>query len=231
MGTKNLFTLTAAMLFIAIAATAQHSDVFYVNGKAGYKNTATGEVVVPAKYQAASNMIQLPDGRFYAIVYDGKKTGYINDMGEIMIPLIYETAGMFYEGLAKVTQNGMFGYINTSGQMVIPCNYPFAADFHSGLARVQQNGKIGFIDRQGNTVLGFNYYDAGDFTDGVAPVFNAQGQWGFINAQGDYVIQPSFVNAESFKNGEALVNTGEKFVYINLQGKILRELEGDHHTH
>lgn len=231
MRTKNLITMTAAMLFIAIAATAQHSDVFYVNGKAGYKNTATGEIVVPAKYYAASNMIQLPDGSFYAIVYDGVKTGYINDRGEVIIPLVYETAWMFSEGLAKVKLNGKFGYINTSGHTVIPCNYVFAADFHSGMARVEQNGKYGFIDRSGNTALGFNYYDAGDFSDGVAPVFNAQGQWGFINAQGAYVIQPSYINAESFKNGEALVNTGEKIVYINLQGKILREHEGDHHTH
>ncbi|HLG34981.1 MAG TPA: WG repeat-containing protein [Bacteroidia bacterium] len=227
MRTKNLFTLIAAMLFAA-ASSAQYTNVFYEKGKAGLKNSVTGEVVVPAKYLSASNMIQLSDGSFYSFVYDGAKVGYINDHGEVIIPFIFEEASIFSDGLAKVKMNGKYGYINTSGQLVIPCNYVFAAGFHSNLSRVEQNGKYGFIDRQGNIVLGFNYYNAGDFADGVAPVMNEQGMWGFINAQGNFVIQPSFIKAESFKNGEAIVHNGEKIVYINTQGKVLREHDANH---
>ena len=227
MRTKNLFTLTAAMLF-AIACSAQHSTLFYEKGKAGFKNTVTGQIVVPANYISASNMIQLPDGSFYSFVYNGDKVGYINDRGEVIIPFIYEAASIFSDGRARVMMNGKYGYINTSGQMVIPCNYVFAADFHGNLARVEQNGKYGFIDRKGNTAIGFNYFDAGDFYDGLAPVQTEQGLYGFINAQGSFVIQPSFIKAESFKNGEAIVYNGEKIVYINTQGKVLREHEVNH---
>lgn len=221
MRTKKLFTLAAAMLF-AMACTAQYSTLFYEKGKAGFKNSITGEIVVPAKYVSASNMIALPDGRFYSFVYNGTKVGYINDHGEVMIPFIYDAASIFSDGLARVLMNGNYGYINTSGQMVIPCIYPFAADFHGNLARVEQNGKYGFIDRQGNTAIGFNYLDAGDFYDGLAPVKTEQGLYGFINAQGSFVIQPTFIKAESFKNGEAIVCTGKQFVFINTQGKVLR---------
>jgi hypothetical protein len=224
MRTKNLFMLAVAILF-AGACSAQYSTLFYEKGKAGFKNTVTGEVVVPAKYVSASNMIQLPDGRYYSFVYNGEKVGYINDRGETMIPFIFEEASVFFEELARVKMNGKYGYINTSGQVVIPCIYPFAAYFNSGMARAEQNGRYGFIDRSGNTVLSFIYLNAGDFVDGLAPVQNETGMWGFINAQGAYVIQPSFNKAESFRNGEAIVHNGEKILYINRQGKVLREME------
>jgi hypothetical protein len=228
MRTKNLFTLTGAMFLIAAACSAQYSDVYYQNGKAGFKNQATGEIVVPAKYVSASNMIQLPDGRFYSFVYNGEKVGYINDRGETMIPFIFDEASVFFEGMARVKMNGMYGFINTSGQVVIPCTYSFASYFHSGMARVEQNGKVGFVDRSGNTVINFIYLNGGDFIEGLAPVQNEEGKWGFINAQGTYVIQPSFIKAESFKNGEAIVHDGEKILYINTQGKTLRETEAHH---
>jgi hypothetical protein len=220
--------LTASMMLIASACIAQYSDVYYEKGKAGFKNKTTGEIIVPAKYVSASNMIQLPDGRFYSFVYNGEKVGYINDRGETIIPFIFEEANVFFEGLARVKMNGMYGYINPSGQVVIPCIYPFAGYFHSGFARVEQNGKFGFIDRSGITVINFIYYNAGDFVDGLAPVMNEEGKWGFINAQGAYVIQPSFIKAESFKNGEAIVHNGEKILFINTQGKTLREAEAHH---
>jgi hypothetical protein len=222
MRTNRVFKFIALLSFAALTSSAQVS-LFYQNGKAGYKNTVTGEIVVPAQYPAASSMMQTADGKFYAFVYNGTKTGYINDKGEVIIPFIYDDAAPFSEGVARVKKEGKYGYINFSGQTVIPFNYTFAADFRSGKARVEQGGKYGFIDTHGNVAIGFNFYDAGDFSEGVAPVMTEQGSWGFINAQGNFVIQPSFTKAESFKNGEALVHDGEKFIFINLQGNLLRE--------
>jgi len=223
MRTNHLFKILIAMLFITVSSTAQVS-LFYQNGKAGYKNTVTGEVVVTAHYTAASNMIQLPSGDYYALVFEGTKAGYINDKGEVIIPLIYDDASVFSDGMARVKMGGKYGFINLQGKTVIPFDYNLAGDFVNGMARVEQGGKWGFIDIKGRTAIAIEYYNAGDFSEGVAPVMTETGSWGFINAQGTFVIKPAYIKAESFKNGEALVHNGEKFIFIDLSGKVLRDL-------
>ena len=80
----------------------------------------------------------------------GDKWGYIDKQGEIVIPIQYDDAGFFSEGLARVRVNGKYGFIDTKGNMVIPAVYDWAGDFIEGLANVEINGKYGFIDTKGN---------------------------------------------------------------------------------
>jgi hypothetical protein len=44
----------------------------------------------------------------------------LNTKGEIAIPCVYDDANYFFEGLAKVKQNGKWMIIDSNGQVIIP---------------------------------------------------------------------------------------------------------------
>ena len=78
-----------------------------------------------------------------------EKCGYINEKGEVVIPLEYETAMSFSEGLAAVTKRDKFGYINKENEVVIPFEYDAATAFVDGEAKVKKDGKWGTISTDG----------------------------------------------------------------------------------
>ena len=78
-----------------------------------------------------------------------EKCGYINDKGEVVIPLEYETAMSFSSGLAAVTKRDKFGYINKENTVVIPFEYDAATIFVDGEAKVKKDGKWGTISLDG----------------------------------------------------------------------------------
>jgi WG containing repeat len=107
----------------------------------------TGKVLIwTSKY---SDIDYFSEG--LAIVSDRKdeKDGYINLSGELVIPLKFDFAGDFQEGLAVVELQGKNGFINKEGKIVIPIKYEKAEDFYRGLAKVKLNGKEFYIDKSG----------------------------------------------------------------------------------
>ena len=97
------------------------------------------------------------------------KWGYKLD-GRVVIPAVYDWAGSFHDGLARVEANGKEVFINESGKVVIPLIYDRVWPFSYDRAMVKINGKRGYIDRSGKLVVPAKYDDAGSFTDGRASV-------------------------------------------------------------
>ena len=79
------------------------------------------------------------------------KYGFIDKTGKEVIPLKYDNAFDFSEGLALVWLNEKCGYIDKTGKEVIPIKYYNADSFSEGLASVRLNGKWGYIDKTGNS--------------------------------------------------------------------------------
>jgi hypothetical protein len=79
----------------------------------------------------------------------GDKWGYCDWNKKIVIPIQYDGAGLFSDGLALVYIKGKFGFIDTKGNMVIPAAYDQTYGFSEGLAQVEVNDKWGFIDMKG----------------------------------------------------------------------------------
>ena len=100
--------------------------------------------------------------------------------GKVVIPLKYDEARSFSEGLAKVKLNGKCGYVDKSGNEVVPLKYDYAGIFNEGLAAVKLNGKSGFVDKSGKVVVPLKYDGAGFFSEGLA-VVSLNGKWGFIS--------------------------------------------------
>ncbi|HAB50885.1 MAG TPA: hypothetical protein DCE80_01675, partial [Ignavibacteriales bacterium] len=66
-----------------------------------------------------------------------------------VIPLKYDLADDFVEGLAMVELNGKRGFIDKEGKEVTPLKYDWASRGGEGFATVVLNGKRGFVDKNG----------------------------------------------------------------------------------
>jgi hypothetical protein len=141
---------------------------------------------------------------------DNIKYGYIDTIGNEVIPLRYDKLGDFSEGLATAQIGSGFGYINKKGEVAIPLqsNYT-ASDFKFGLAQALDNNsyKIFYIDKKGSIVMNTqNDFAHGDnsFYDGLA-LTKKNDDFGFIDLKGNIVVPTKYKYASHFNNGFALV--------------------------
>ncbi len=68
------------------------------------------------------------------IIKDGK-WGYLNEMGEIIIPFEYDEAEPFSDGLAAVRKGDFFGYIDYNNNIIIDFKFVKVWPFDNGLAK------------------------------------------------------------------------------------------------
>ncbi len=134
----------------------------------------------------------LPDDKKLWLVAKNKPIypepyGFVDNKGKIVIPLQYERADAFFNGVANVRKNGKWGYINTKNEFVIPLQYDRASRFREGLAMVARKQKFGFINKENQIVIPLEYDDAEYFSDGLASV-KKQDKWGVINKDNKVIV-------------------------------------------
>lgn len=76
----------------------------------------------------------------------GKKWGYMDRTGKVIIEPQFDYESDFFHGLARVLKNGQWGYINEKGQEVIPFTFDSALDFIGEIAPVRVGKKWGYIN-------------------------------------------------------------------------------------
>jgi len=164
--------------------------------------------------------------------------GYVNGLGEVVIPPQYMVAGDFSpEGIAAVADENGWAYIDKWGNTVIE---PFIFDngpdyFREGLARLVRDGKFGFFDKTGKPVIAPQFDFASPFSEGMAAVCMGGksrvvgehrvwegGKWGYINSRGELIIPMEFEEARDFENGRAEVKINGEWREIDQQGEIIR---------
>src|SRR4030095_17011106 len=59
----------------------------------------------------------------------GKKWGYMNKVGKIIIDPQFDSVGDFFHGLARVLKDGKWGYINEKGEQSIQLQFDDVRDF------------------------------------------------------------------------------------------------------
>ncbi|SRR6266498_501503 len=129
------------------------------------------------------------------------KWGFIDRSGKVAIPLQFDDAGDFHEGLALVSANGERVFIDTAGKIVIRPQFDIVNNFSEGLAHVnigqtripnigliQNPGKWGYIDKTGKLALPMKFTHAEDFSEGLAAVTLA-GRSGFIDHTGKMLFE------------------------------------------
>jgi len=136
-------------------------------------------------------------------VEDGKKWGFVDKTGTMVIAAQFDAVTAFSQGLAAVMVTNvsstvsLWGYIDSSGAWVIKPQFVSASSFANGLAEAELqegNDLCGYIDRTGKWVIQPQFKKGGPFSaDGVAAAQEAEsGSWGCIDKTGAWVIQPQF---------------------------------------
>lgn len=157
--------------------------------------------------------------------------GYIDKTGTLVVPLRFDEARAFSEGLALVSLRYQRGYIDKTGKFIIPPQFGVAESFSNGLARVgsyvQGLPREHYIDRTRKRAIRQQYMFIGDFSEGLAAVWVGDRK-GYIDRSGALVIKPQpFNSVGEFSDGMAKVQMGGpmgkggRLGFIDRSGKVV----------
>ena len=169
----------------------------------------------------------IPDTATLRPVALNGKCGFVDKDGREVIPLKYDDAGKFSEGLAWVELNEKYGFVDKDGREVIPLKYDYAGSFSEGLSRVELNKKWGFVDKDGREVIPLKYDDTWDFSEGLAYVKLNKKQ-GFVDKDGREVVPLKYDDAGGFYEGLAVVKLNKKRGFVDKDGREVIPLKYDY---
>ncbi|MFW5702277.1 MAG: WG repeat-containing protein [Bacteroidota bacterium] len=166
------------------------------------------------------------NGRARIFVYaDSSETygkyGFIDTSGAFVIPLEFDDATEFSDGLAYVFNkyNDFRGYINPDGEVIIRMSNAVGYNFSEGLAAISNKDfKVGYINRAGEMVIDMKYDEPGMFSEGYVKANNS-GRFGYINRVGEMVIPQIYDDVRPFTEGLAFVGEIDKR-YMSKWGMI-----------
>jgi hypothetical protein len=214
-----------------------HNPIVKLNGKYGYLNRETGELLTPVKYDEAHRWIQIWgesdscdfwENDLAEVRLDGK-WGCIDLHGNETVPLKYDEI--------KISQRGGFhaarlkrkwGFIDRNGKETVPFEYSSVDEFSAGRARVKKKGKYGFIDNSGVSVIPavYDYCESHFRKDcdkkGIDPVVvKLDGKYGYTDVNGNEIVKPVYEYATSlyFGAGMAAVMLNGKMGFIDRTGR------------
>ena len=96
------------------------------------------------------NLVNTYFNEGYALVRIKNKYGFVDTIGNEVIPVIYDSVHNFSSGLAKVELNKKRGFINNEGTQIIPEIYHDSnfGNFEYGYAVISLGNKYGIIDKK-----------------------------------------------------------------------------------
>lgn len=158
-----------------------------------------------------------------------RKCGYIDDNGRTIIPVKYSEFSIHHTcndgliGVCNFDGDMQWGYLNKSGIMVIPYKYWSICEFSEGLAFVwdKTNHWKGFIDTEGNKVVECDYSMncKGGYKEGMCILETNPNKFTYIDKSFNFITDVEFDEAKDFSDGLALVRIGEKWGYIDREGR------------
>lgn len=152
----------------------------------------------------------------------GKRNGFINTAGNVVIKAQFLSVGYFVNGLAWAkTIDKKVGYINKKGEWIIEPKFLAVKNFDakSGLARVKNSDGWMYVNKAGK-IISVNTQHYGNFSEGLAKG-KMDDKFGYYNNEGKWVIEAQFNGARDFKNGFAAVKKEDKWGFINTKGEWL----------
>ena len=233
---KNLFIASRAILLlfscalIILSAKAQAKGVQGKNGKWGLMN-ASGKMISPFIYDNFTNDGEFNEG--LAAVVIKKKSGYIDTLGTIVIPLKYDECNSFEAGgTAIVWLGNSCGLIDKKGMILIPVKYTVIEKTWSDsivqvslFNKVNNQAKFGLFTRSGKEVLPVKYEEIGEMINGAIKVKQYIKYYGFYILETKHSIASKYEDAKNFQEGLAAVAINKKWGFIDKTGKIVVPLE------
>lgn len=149
--------------------------------------------------------------------------GFINEKGEEVIDIKYESAGNFSEGLAVVMLNNKYGVIDKSGKMVLDYKYDWLNDFKEGRAFFTKDDLWGIVDNKGNEIAevgltkdedNCEHYEMQYFKDGFGVIRESE-KYGYIDREGKRATDIIYDYASSFSEGITWAKIGNKWFILD----------------
>lgn len=153
----------------------------------------------------------------YAVVVLDNKFGYINELGEEVIPLKYDRATLFDQEVAAVQLNGKWGAINKQDEMAIEFQYKNMSNYTEGIAIAQNHkGKWGAIDTKNQTLIPFDYNFMTPFNEANVAIAKKGKQYGLINHQNTVLVDFSYDFDERYAG---LLKICEDYIWLKKGNK------------
>lgn len=171
------------------------------------------------------------------------KWGYLSSTLTLDIPLNYDAACDFSQGLAAVSKGGKWGYIDEKGKQVIAPQYDSvsafdnngrlgAFPFANGLVTVKKGETMGIVNREGKILVDFDF---SVILPGVNGIYIAcrDGKWGIITLDNaaeltEVTSAPAQQGEPALANGDYAVNTSGSPLNMrksaSTQSDILRKI-------
>jgi hypothetical protein len=205
------------------------NPIVKLNGKYGYVNGKTGELLTPVKYDKAREWTDADFGNhdLAQVQLDGK-WGCIDVHGKEIIPLKYDKIQIHQSKEAPCVTARLkrkWGFIDLAGKEIAPFEYDSVEPFNACRARVKKRGKYGFINNKGAIVIPIIYDDCeSDFIkddEHIHPIAVAlEGKYGYIDVDGNEIVPPMYEYAASFYYSDiAAVVLNGKVGFIDETGK------------
>lgn len=223
---NNIHFLSSFFFFLLISLNSFSQAKlipFEEKGKFGFKDAKSGKQIVEPKYDKASSFVE-----GMCAVKSGLTWGYVNEKGQLVIPMKFQDARDFAQGLAcvrlcddnKLVKGCKYGYVDKTGKTAILFEFDDARDFKEGLAGVQadKNGPWCFINGQGKCEIKPKYQIANSFQKGIA-VVKVNGKFGTIDIKGNSLIPPVYDNLTEISLGIYQAKKESKFGFIRANGK------------
>ena len=190
-------------------------------GVYGYKNSQTGELVIPFQFDIAQPFIH-----GFAYVAKDSVGSFIDQTGHTVASGFVYGLSSFSERLAAVRMavgdEYKYGYIDTTGKLVIAPLFDDALPFSSGLALVSIDQRLYYINPAGEMIIDIDPSAAHPFSETLAPVQNKEKTlWGCIDTTGKLVIDYRYNKVGFFSQGIAAVRIGEHWGFITDRGAQL----------
>ncbi|MCD8186341.1 MAG: WG repeat-containing protein [Rikenellaceae bacterium] len=169
----------------------------------------------PVRYPVAGEVSEIyRENGFY---------GFRSGKREKLTEAVFDDAGGFHDGLARVRIGKKNYYIGTDGKKRIDATaFEQTEDFSQRRAAVRKGKRWEFIDSSGALVIPLQFRSVRPFRQNRAAV-QFRDQWGYIDPTGDCCIPPAFDQAFDFREGIAVAGVKGKFGYIDPAGRWLTE--------
>jgi hypothetical protein len=149
--------------------------------------------------------------------------GYIDSLGNEIIPFKYDQASKFSSGFCAVEADGKFGYVDESGKEVIELKYDFAKDFHFETAIVYKGQQALLIDKSENLIKALNFERVFPVED--EPYYKIRSvdkkHYGLLNQEGVFLVDTVYKGCTINKEQIILASDDKQQSIINTKGETL----------
>lgn len=152
-------------------------------------------------HESIKKEISLSNLKLIRIKNTNDKYGYIDSLGNWIIPAIYEDALEFNEGLASVCKNDTCFYINKAGEKVSLQIFEETESFKNGIAIIKKENLYYLVNRSFQKIS--KGYSEISTTNSKLYICNNNNLYGAIDTKGNTIIPFVYKKLGNFENGYA----------------------------